>query len=349
MMKFRVVYQQPAANAQSPVRVVEQTTGRDVGWINRYLDREYIRRLAPRSLRLYAHNLLHFVRWWASMHRTGDIAEGDLTESTLLDYVRFQSGLEPQPSGSTINARVAVADRALRNEFPDAPCQIARGFHQAYLRRQPMGLARPRWAISRLRVKVPKRSIVPLSVDEVARFWASFRSTRDLAVVGLMLLQGLRSAEVLALNPEDLLRSEGQLRVRGKGSKLRFLPLAPETIQLLDHYMRLERPNPCSAALFVSLKGPARGQRMTPAGLRSLFRYHRWTTGIKLANPHRFRHTFASDMVRAGVSLPALMQLMGHADIETTLLYVQVTPQDVYLQYARAVAQHIRPVPSSLP
>jgi len=109
--------------------------------------------------------------------------------------------------------------------------------------------------------------------------------------------------------------------------------------------MRIERPNPCSAALFVSLKGRTRGARMTPAGLRSLFHYHRRTTGIKLANPHRFPHTFASDMVHAGVSLPALMQLMGHADIQTTLLYVQVTPQDVYLQYARAVAQQIRPVP----
>jgi integrase len=348
-MRFHVIYLPACNHTQSPVRVVEQTTKREVGWINRYLDREYVRRLASRSLRLYAHNLLHFVRWWASIHRTGDVVEGDLTDSTLLDYVRFQSSLEPQPSGSTINARVAVADRALRNEFPDAPCQIARGFHQAYLRRQPMGLARPRWAISRLRVKVPKRSIVPLSVDEVARFWSSFRTTRDLAIVGLMLLQGLRSAEVLELNPDDLLLSEGQVRVRGKGNKLRFLPLAPETIQLLGHYMRLERPNPCSAALFVSLKGSARGQRMTPAGLRSLFRYHRRTTGIKLANPHRFRHTFASDMVRAGVSLPALMQLMGHADIETTLLYVQITPQDVYLQYTRAVAQHIRPLPSSLP
>jgi integrase len=348
-MKFRVVYLQSETKAQSPVRVVEQTTEREVGWINRYLDREYVRRLAPRSLRLYAHNLLHFVRWWASIHRTGDIVKGDLTESTLLDYVRFQSALEPQPSGSTINARVAAADRALRNEFPDVPCQIAHGFHQAYLRRQPMGLARPRWAISRLRVKVPKRSIVPLSVEEVARFWSSFRTTRDLAIVGLMLLQGLRSAEVLTLNPDDLLLPEGQVRVRGKGNKLRFLPLAPETIQLLDHYMRLERPNPCSAALFVSLKGPARGQRMTVAGLRSLFRYHRRTTGIQFANPHRFRHTFASDMVRAGNSLPALMQLMGHADIETTMLYVQVTPQDVYLQYAKAVAQHIRPLPSCLP
>ena len=68
---------------------------------------------------------------------------------------------------------------------------------------------------------------------------------------------------------------------------------------------------------------------------------------IPLANPHRFRHTFASDMIRAGMSLPALMQLMGHADIQTTLLYVSVTPQDVYLEYARAVAQHIRPLPKA--
>jgi integrase len=192
-------------------------------------------------------------------------------------------------------------------------------------------------------VKEPKLTIVPLSVDEVARFWASFRTARDLAIVGLMLMHGLRSGEVLALNPEDVLLSEGQLRVRGKGNKLRFLPLAPETTQLIDHYLRLERPDPCSAALFVVLKGPARGTRMTPAGLRSVFRYHRRKTGIQLANPHRFRHTFASDMVRAGISLPALMQLMGHADIQTTLHYVQVSPQDVYLQYARAAAQCIHP------
>ena len=64
---------------------------------------------------------------------------------------------------------------------------------------------------------------------------------------------------------------------------------------------------------------------MNAAGLRSLFRHHRKITGIKLAHPHRFRHTFASDMVRADMSLPALMQLMGHADIQTTLQYVRIT------------------------
>jgi integrase len=215
-MKFHVVYEKAPGGAKSPVRVVEQKTGQGVAWINRYLDREYVRRLSNKSLRLYAHNLLHFVRWWASVHHTGDVAESDLSESMLLEYIRFQSAQDPRPSGSTINTRVATADRALRNEFPDAPCQIARGFHQYFLHRRPMGLGRPRLAVSRLRVKEPKRCIVPLSVDEVARFWASFRTARDLAIVGLMLLQGLRSAEVLALNRDDILLSESQLRVRGK-------------------------------------------------------------------------------------------------------------------------------------
>src|SRR5579863_5706451 len=84
-MKFHVIYPQPPNPAQSPIRVVEQTTGREVSWINRYLDREYVRRLAAKTLRIYAHNLLHFIRWWESVHHTGDVLEGDLTESTLLE------------------------------------------------------------------------------------------------------------------------------------------------------------------------------------------------------------------------------------------------------------------------
>jgi hypothetical protein len=122
-MKFRLVHQQTSHNAPSPVRVVEQTTGREVGWINRYLDREYVRRLANTSLRAYAYNLLHFVRWWESVYHTGDLREGDLSESTLLEYVRFQSSQQPRPSPSGINDRVAVADRAIRNEFPRLPAR----------------------------------------------------------------------------------------------------------------------------------------------------------------------------------------------------------------------------------
>ncbi len=344
-MNFRVVHQPAANHARSSFRVIEQTTGREIDWINRFLDRECLRRVADITLRSYAHHLLHFLRWWESVHHTDAMAEDALTESILLDHVRFQSGQQPGFSGSTINQRIAVADRALRVAFPSAPAQIAPGFQKSYARRAPLGLGRPFPAVSRLRVRAPKRIIMPLSVDEVARFWSSFRTARDLAIVGLMLLQGLRSQEVIDLNRDDLLFPEAHIRVHGKGNKPRLLPLAPEAIQLLDHYLRLERPDLSTTALFVSLKGRARGARMTPAGLRSLFRYHRQTTGVKLANPHRFRHTFASDMLRAGVSLPALMRLMGHAHIQTTLVYVQVTSIEVYQQYARAVAQHIRPVP----
>jgi site-specific recombinase XerD len=346
-MTFRVTHQPSTDQARCPYRVVVQTTGREIGWINQYLDYETLRRLADHTLQSYANELLYFLRWWESVHHTDTIARDKLTESTLLDYVRFLSGQQPPLSGATINTRVAIIDKALRHLFPDAPHQIAPGFQTTYWQRAPMGIGRPRLALSRLRVRTPKRTITPLSVDEVARFWSSFRTSRDLAIVGLMLLQGLRSQEILDLNQDDLLLPEAQLRVRGKGNKTRFLPLAPEAAQLLDHYLRLERPANSSAALFVSLKGSARGSRMTPAGLRSLFRHHRQTSGVKIANPHRFRHTFASDMVRAGVSLPALMRLMGHANIQTTLVYMQVTPLEVYQQYARAIAQHIRPVPVS--
>ena len=88
---------------------------------------------------------------------------------------------------------------------------------------------------------------------------------------------------------------------------------------------------------------------MTPAGLRSLFRHHRRTTGVKMANPHRFRHTFASDMVRAGVSLPALMTLLGHVKAEMTMKYVLVVGDDLQREFhlARSQPRHLVPQPKA--
>lgn len=157
-----------------------------------------------------------------------------------------------------------------------------------------------------------------------------------------MLQDGLRSCEILQLQMEDLVLSEAHLRVWGKGRKQRVLPLTTDTLQVLENYLHCERPLTNSSALFVSLKGPRRGSPMTAPGLRSLFRHHRLRTKIPQANPHRFRHTFGTDMVRAGISLPALMHLMGHSQIHTTMLYVQMAPQDVWREYARAVQQRLR-------
>lgn len=124
-MNFRVVHQPTTNNARSSFRVIEQTTGREIDWINRFLDRECLRRVADLTLRSYAYHLLHYLRWWESVHHTDSMVENALTESILLDYVRFQSRQQPGFSGSTINQRIAVADRALRVVFPSAPAQVA--------------------------------------------------------------------------------------------------------------------------------------------------------------------------------------------------------------------------------
>jgi integrase len=176
--------------------------------------------------------------------------------------------------------------------------------------------------------------VVPLSADEVARFWRGFRTFRDLAIIALMLLDGLRSCEVLDLQLEDLCLADAHLCVLGKGNKERVLPLPAETLEVLQNYLRLERPRTNLPSLFVSLKGRQRGRPMTAAGLRSLFRHHRLCSKVPQANPHRFRHTFGADMARAGISLPALMHLMGHTQIRTTMLYVELAPQDVWREYA---------------
>ncbi len=115
-----------------------------------------------------------------------------------------------------------------------------------------------------------------------------------------------------------------------------------DILDVLKQYLSIERPLTNSTSLFVCLKGRSRGLSLTSAGLRSLFRHHRVTSHIPQANPHRFRHTFGADMVRAGISLPALQHLMGHAQIRTTLLYVQLAPQDIWREYRSAIEKRVR-------
>jgi integrase len=156
--------------------------------------------------------------------------------------------------------------------------------------RSPFGYSGPRRAAAGFQVKRPRRLFVPLTAEQVAQFWRSFRTFRDLSLIALMLLDGLRSHEVLHLELEDLRLAQAQLWVHGKGHKDRLLPLPADTIQVLENYLHLERPLTNSPYLFVSLKGRQRGQPMTPAGLRSLFRHHRCQSQVPQANPHRLRH-----------------------------------------------------------
>jgi integrase/recombinase XerD len=320
--------------AACPYRLLDDAN-HEIAWANDFLDAQHLRQLSPRSLRAYAYDLLHFARWLQSAAKTFV----EITEATLLDYVRHQLNQQPQPTPQTVNHRLTVIRCLYRfHHGQEIPAGNSH-FQRVYTTRCPVGYGRPHRAIAfGLRLKQPRRVIQPLSAEQVAQFWASFRAFRDLAVVGLMLLDGLRSCEILTLQLEDLKMADAQLHVLGKGRKQRLLPLPSEIMEVLQSYLRLERPLTNCPSLFVALKGRRRGQPMTPAGLRSLFRHHRLCSHVPTANPHRFRHTFGADMVRAGISLPALQHLMGHSQIHTTMLYVQLAPQDVWREYARAVA-----------
>ena len=344
-MKLTLVYLSATPADTCPYRLLDEQ-GQEIAWVKDFLDAQHARQLSPRSLRAYAYDLLHFARWFQSQPQNLSA----LTESTLLDYVRYQLNQKPQPTPQTVNHRLTVIRCLYRfhrgQEIPPGHAH----FQRLYTTRCPIGYGRPhRMVASGLRLKQPRRVIQPLSAEQVAKFWASFRTFRDLAVVGLMLFDGLRSCEILALQLEDLKLADAQLYVLGKGKKQRILPLPGEILDVLQSYLRLERPLTNSSSLFVALKGSQRGHSMTPAGLRSLFRHHRWRSEVLAANPHRFRHTFGADMVRGGISLPALQRLMGHSQIHTTLLYVQLAPQDVWREYARAAANAMRLPPPQLP
>ena len=304
----------------------------------RLLDAKRMLQRSLRSLRAYAYDLLHFARWAQGAPRP--LVE--ITEAALEDYLRHQLDQHPPPTPQTVNHRLGVVRSLYRFHYG---CQIPgqSRFQHAYATQSPLGYGRRGRAVAQgLRLTEPRRLIMPLSALEVAQFWNSFHTFRDLALVGLMLQDGLRSCEVLALQLADLQLADAQMRVLGKGNKQRVLPLPQEIIDVLEKYLCLERPLTNSPSLFVSLKGRSRGLPLSPAGLRSLFRHHRTGSHIPQANPHRFRHTFGADMVRAGISLPALQHLMGHAQIRTTMLYVQLAPQDVWRQYRCAVEKRIQ-------
>jgi site-specific recombinase XerD len=212
-MKLSLCYQPTAPASASPYRLVGDQH-QAITWANDFLDAQRIRQLSLRSLRAYGYDLLHFARWWLKQPPR-NLTE--VNDSTLLDYVRHQLNEDPKPTPQTINHRLGVVRSLYRFHSGRTLPAGASFFQHAYTTRSPLGYGRPRQAVvTGLRLKQHRRVIVPLSADEVAKFWGSFHSFRDLALVGLMLLDGLRSHEALALRLEDLQLAEAQIRVLGK-------------------------------------------------------------------------------------------------------------------------------------
>jgi len=225
-MKLTLVYRPSLPPSASPYRLLDER-GQEVIWANAFLDAQRIRQLSLRSLRAYGYDLLHFARWLQPPKKLAD-----LTESTLLDYVRHQLEQQPMPTPQTVNHRLGVVRCSYRFHYGREIPAGDSHFQRRYTRRSPLGYGRPRRVVAvSLRLRQPRRVIVPLTSEQVAKFWDSFRTCRDLALVGLMLLDGLRSCEVLTLQLEDLQLADRQLRILGKGNKKRVVPLPEDLLE----------------------------------------------------------------------------------------------------------------------
>lgn len=304
---------------------------------NEFLETLGVRGLSPATQRAYAFDLVVLYRW---LDHTGLVIER-LSPDSMLRFIEHQQRAGAQ--AKSINRRLTTCELLYRfvtgvsmshARLGAAPHYAGRG------REQALGLhQRKRVARRKLRVKEPQRVVEPLTVDQVGALLRRLSRYRDVAIVHLMLLCGLRSMEVLSLRLNDLVVDDKRLRVRGKGNRERDLPLADGIADVIADYIRVERPRDAATErLFVILQGARRGRPMTSEGLRSLFRHRRTTSGeLAQANPHRLRHTFGADMARAGVRLPILQRMMGHADGKTTLQYISLSMADVALEYARAM------------
>jgi site-specific recombinase XerD len=188
-------------------------------------------------------------------------------------------------------------------------------------------------------VRQPSRLPDSLTTEDVAAFIADLDTHRDRALVLAMVLGGLRAAEVRGLRLADVDMGRRQVRIVGKGGRERVVPVDDVFFTECAAYLRSERPTGCTTAeCFVVLHGPTRGQAMTEAGLRKVFRTHRVRSGATRVRPHRLRHTYGTELAAAGIDLLVLRELMGHVSPETTARYVHLTSDTLVAEFAAARA-----------
>lgn len=153
---------------------------------------------------------------------------------------------------------------------------------------------------------------------------------RDRAVVELLYGSGLRVAELCGLRPPDVVLGRSQLRVWGKGSKQRQVPMSESSVEAVAAWMAHGRPAMAGSespadALFLN----RRGHRLTPRDVRRILDRR----AVSPTHPHALRHTFATHLLDGGADLRAVQELLGHADLATTQLYTHVSKERLRTVY----------------
>lgn len=181
--------------------------------------------------------------------------------------------------------------------------------------------------------KVPLPPAKALEIDEMESLLGSFSSDdvgiRDKALCELLYATGARISEVQTLNTSDIDYESRLIRVFGKGSKERVVPIGKVALEILKnyhfdvrpHFMAKRRKKASTNALFLSQTG----NRLSRQGLYDIVRKASTRVGLeKKVWPHVFRHTFATHLLRAGADMRVVQELLGHSSIATTQRYTAV-------------------------
>jgi len=199
-------------------------------------------------------------------------------------------------------------------------------------------------ALSLSSVRSPRfRKRLPLFLEEremnkllaAVEHGDDFYTCRDRAVLELLYATGMRIAELVALDVSDIRWSEEVVKVCGKRSKERLLPLGRYALRSLRRYLELRstRAEPDEQALFLNRWG----RRMSDRGMRKRIKLQLERANLDpRASAHTLRHSFATHLVNRGADLRSVQELLGHERLATTQVYTHVTPRRLKEVYQRA-------------
>ncbi|MEN1727581.1 MAG: tyrosine recombinase XerC [Pseudomonadota bacterium] len=271
--------------------------------------------LSPASLDAYGRDLSQF-RAWCSQRQLEDPASLKTDDLRAYAAARHRQGLSPR----SIQRQLSALRRFFR-----------------YLRREGRVQGNP---VEGVRApKVQRRLPRPLDVDQVLALLdipeEDELATRDRAMLELFYTSGLRVSELAQLIWHQLDRSEALVRVLGKGSKERIVPVGQHAMKALDAWRRVRRglPNPDVENIFTSRQGRGLGVR----AIQKRVAYWSERQGLdQKVHPHQLRHSFASHILESSGDLRAVQELLGHANLSTTQIYTHLDFQHLAKVYDEA-------------
>ncbi len=288
----------------------------DHGWVERffgYLRNE--RRLSDHTLNNYRRDLNHLQDYCES----ADIAEWTKLDSfAVRSYVAWRH-------------RKGIGGRSLQREL-----SAIRSFYN-YLLRERVVASNP--ALDVPAPKAEKRLPRALDVDQTGHLMAISGDgplvLRDKAIMELIYSSGLRLAELISLDTDSIDRSDATVRITGKGSKTRVVPVGKMALGALADWLKVRgqlAPQE-EKALFVSRNG----RRISPRNVQQRLRQWAQHQGLdSRVHPHMLRHSFASHILESSGDLRAVQELLGHADIATTQIYTHLDFQHLAKVYDQA-------------